>query len=78
MPLNLSRGFVEDARFIIYYKQPDTYVYRYDQESREALTNLVCKQAADPRLNLSWFDAALIVKTAKDIRNNKRFNIIRF
>lgn len=68
---------MEESRFIIYYKNPDTYVYKYDADSRAALTQQLCKQAADPLLNLSWFDAALIIKTAKDAQHN-RFNIIRF
>lgn len=77
VPLNLLEGDMVGNRFIIYYKAPETYVYRFDEESRATLTQLLCKQAADPRLNLSWFDAALIVRTAKDVIN-KRYNTIRF
>jgi len=56
-----------NRRYIVYCKGPDRYVYCFDYQSRASLTQLLCKQAADPKLNLTWYDAALIVRTAKNI-----------
>jgi hypothetical protein len=42
-------------------KGSERYVYVYDDESGPALTKAVQDQAADPRLSLSWFDAAVLI-----------------
>jgi hypothetical protein len=53
--------------YIVYVKGKHKYVYRFDSVSTVALTQLLCKQAADPDLDLYWQDAAAIVRAAKDI-----------
>jgi hypothetical protein len=47
-------------------KGEERYVYVYDDESRAALINAVRDQAADPELNLSWFDAAVLVHKLRE------------
>jgi hypothetical protein len=42
-------------------KGEERYVYVYDDESRPVLTGALHDQAADPRLSLSWFDAAVLI-----------------
>lgn len=53
--------------YIFYYKHPETYVYKYDSSSRDQLTQLINRQASNPDLSLTWYDAAIIVKTAKEL-----------
>jgi len=60
-----------EKRLIVYIKEPDTYIYRYDDQSRPLLVDLLSKQAANPKLNLSWYDAALIIRTAKQKSTNR-------
>lgn len=60
-----------EKQLIVYVKKPDTYIYQYDDQSRSQLIDLLSKQAADPRLNLSWYDAALIMRTAKQKSTNR-------
>jgi hypothetical protein len=41
-------------------KGGERYVFVYDDESRDALVNVLRDQAADPRLTFSWFDASVL------------------
>lgn len=45
-------------------KGEHSYVFVYDDDSRQALIDLVKQQAANPDLNLSWFDAAVLTEKA--------------
>jgi hypothetical protein len=47
-------------------KGNDRYVFVYDDESREALIDVFRDCAADPRMNFSWFDAALLTQKARE------------
>ena len=47
-------------------KGNERYVYVYDDPSRPALIDLFRDQAADPRLNLTWFDAAVLTEKARE------------
>jgi hypothetical protein len=46
-------------------KGAERYVYVYDDASRQQLIDAFRDQAADPRLSLSWFDAAVLTEKAK-------------
>jgi hypothetical protein len=41
-------------------KGEERYVYVFDDESRAEVLSVLSDQAADPRLDLSWFDAAVL------------------
>jgi hypothetical protein len=45
-------------------KGQERYIYAYDEESRASLLEALRAQAADPRLSLNWFDAALLTRKA--------------
>jgi hypothetical protein len=45
-------------------KGGERYVFVYDDASRPELLDAVRAAAADPRLSLSWHDAALLVDRA--------------
>jgi hypothetical protein len=45
-------------------KGEEHYVFVYDDASRLALVELFRQQAADSRLSLTWFDAAVLTEKA--------------
>jgi hypothetical protein len=47
-------------------KGEERYIFIYDEVSREALVNAFRDQAADPRLSLTWFDAAVLAEKARE------------
>jgi hypothetical protein len=47
-------------------KGNERYVYVYDDASRSLLINALRDQAADPHLNLTWFDALVLTRKARD------------
>jgi len=47
-------------------KGEERYVFIYDDESRQTLIDAFRDQAADPRLSLTWFDAAVLTDKARE------------
>lgn len=47
-------------------KGEDRYVFVYDDVSRPMLIDTLRDQAADPRLSLNWFDAAVLTEKARE------------
>ena len=47
-------------------KGQERYIFIYDDDSRAQLIDTFRDQAADPRLNLSWFDAMVLTKKARE------------
>jgi hypothetical protein len=47
-------------------KGDERYIYIYDEPSRDVLVNAFRDQAADPRLTLTWFDAAVLTDKARE------------
>ena len=47
-------------------KGPERYIFVYDEESRPELLNAIRDQAADPVLSLTWFDALVLTKKARE------------
>lgn len=47
-------------------KGEERYIFIYDEASRDALLNAFRDQAADPRLSLTWFDAAVLTDKARE------------
>ncbi len=47
-------------------KGDERYIFIYDEPSRETLLNAFRDQAADPRLSLTWFDAAVLTEKARE------------
>jgi hypothetical protein len=46
-------------------KGEERYIYVYDDDSRADLIDVFRDQAADPGLNFSWFDAAVLTDKAR-------------
>lgn len=49
-----------DINVIALVKGGERYVFLYDDESRDAAERVLGKFAADPQLNFSWHDAAVL------------------
>jgi hypothetical protein len=47
-------------------KGQDRYVFVYDDESHEQTIDAIRDHAADPELNLSWFDASVLIRKARE------------
>ncbi len=47
-------------------KGDERFIFVYDDESRAELIDALRDQAADPRLTLSWFDAAVLTEKARE------------
>lgn len=48
------------------FKGEECYVYVYDDASASPLLETFRTQAADPRLSLNWFDAAVLTRKAHE------------
>jgi hypothetical protein len=46
-------------------KGRERYIFVYDDASRRPLLDAFRDQAADPRLSLNWFDAAVLTEKAR-------------
>lgn len=47
-------------------KGKERYVFVYDEASRAELAAAFREQAADPELSLTWFDALVLTKKARE------------
>ena len=51
-------------------KSEEHYVFVYDEASRATLLRHFREQAADPRLGLTWYDAAVLTEKAWEQAQN--------
>jgi hypothetical protein len=56
----------EELNVLALLKGQERYVYVYDDASRSSLLATFHAQAADPRLSLNWFDAAVLTQKARE------------
>ena len=49
-----------DINVIALVKGGERYVFLYDDDSREHALRTLSRQAADPALSFSWYDAAVL------------------
>jgi hypothetical protein len=47
-------------------KGQEHYIFVYDDDSRQRLIDALRDQAADPALNLNWFDVAVLTQKARE------------
>jgi hypothetical protein len=47
-------------------KGRERFVYVFDDDSRQEFIDAVRDHAADPRLSLSWFDASVLTRKARE------------
>ena len=54
-----------DLSVLALIRGKERHIYVYDDDSREDLVWAVRAHAADPGVNLSWFDAAVLTERAR-------------
>jgi hypothetical protein len=47
-------------------KGQERFIFVYDDDSRPELINALRDQAASPRLSLTWFDALVLTRKARE------------
>ncbi len=47
-------------------KGQERYIFVYDDDSRSELIDALRDQAASPRLSLTWFDALVLTRKARE------------
>jgi hypothetical protein len=47
-------------------KGQERYIFVYDDDSRASLIDTIRDYAADPQVNLSWFDALVLTNKARE------------
>jgi hypothetical protein len=55
----------DEFNVLALFKDKDRYIYVYDDDSRETLIACFRDQAADPDMNFTWFDAAVLTEKAR-------------
>jgi hypothetical protein len=45
------------------------YIFVYDDDSRPQLIDAIRDQAADPTVDINWFDAAVLIQKAREQGN---------
>ena len=56
----------QEFNVLALYKGEQRYIYIYDDDSRDRLIDCFRDQAADPDMNLSWFDAVVLTDKARE------------
>jgi hypothetical protein len=51
---------------LVLKKEGQTYIFRFDDASRRGLVQTLGRFAADPELNFSWHDAAVLCNKARE------------
>jgi len=54
-----------DINVIALVKGGERYVFLYDDDSREQALRTLARQAADPALSFSWYDAAVLAQKVR-------------
>lgn len=54
-----------DINVVALVKGGERYVFLYDDESREETLRAMARQAANPELSFSWYDAAVLAQKVR-------------
>jgi hypothetical protein len=55
----------QEFNVLALFKGDERYIYVYEDDGRDLLIDCFRNQAANPDMNLSWFDAAVLTDKAK-------------
>jgi hypothetical protein len=61
-----------DVNVLALVKGQDRYVYVYDDDSQTELIDAIRDHAADPNLSMTWFDATVLTRRAREQVQNLR------
>lgn len=56
----------DELNVLALVKGAERYIFVYDEESRAKLIDTIRDLAANPNLSLSWFDANILTKKARE------------
>lgn len=59
-----------DLNVLALVKDGERYVFLYDDESLPQLLQSLGKHAADPELNFSWYDAAVLSQRVRKLHKS--------
>ena len=48
------------------FTDADKYIYVFDDDNRDATLRQIARDAANPELSLSWYDAAVLSKKVRE------------
>lgn len=54
-----------DVNVLALFKGTEKFIFVYDDESREGVLDAIRDAAADPKVAINWFDAALLTERAR-------------
>lgn len=57
-------------QFLIYNRADENFVFLYDPELYEDVLRQIAKFAADPTINLSWYEAAMLSQSVRAVANS--------
>lgn len=55
----------QELNVLALFKGPERFIFVYDDDSRDDLIDAIRDAAADPRVAISWFDAAVLTERAR-------------
>lgn len=55
----------QELNVLALFKGTERFVFVYDDDSRDALIDSIRDAAADPRVAINWFDAAVLTERAR-------------
>lgn len=66
----------QDINVLALVKGEEHYIFLYNDENRVEMLRTLGRYAADPQLNFSWYDAAVMSKKVREIAYNDLVNQI--
>ena len=66
---------MHDLNVLALFKGTERFIYVYDDASRETLITALRDAAADARVSLSWFDAAVLTDRARKQAESARVDL---
>jgi hypothetical protein len=63
-----------NVNVIALVKDGERYVFLYDDQSTPQLLQTLGRYAADPELNFTWYDAAVLSQKVRRLQNESRAN----
>jgi hypothetical protein len=61
-----GRAVTGELNVLALFKGTDKFIFVYDDDSRGELIDSIRDAAADPRVPITWFDAAVLTRRARE------------
>ena len=63
----------EEINVLALVKDDQRYVFLYDEASHDEVLQTLGRYAADPELNFSWYDAAMMSQRVRALRKQSEY-----